>query len=272
MSTPPTPDDRLVDFYTSDYRESARLTRPNNRLEFLRTGELLRDRLPAAPARILDVGGGTGAHAAWLAADGYEVDLVDIVPEHVRAARDLADGLRDGFGASVGDARSLEAGDASTDACLLLGPLYHLPDPSDRAVALAEAVRVTRLGGLVCAAAISRYAWPLYALRDGVNLSAERAKSIAATFASGRNAPVGELPAVFSHLRSELVSEFNDAGLRDVEVLGIEGPGWTLFTPDLAEDRVDGLLAAAIRAARLCDGHADMTAASAHLLACGRRR
>ena len=95
--------------------------------------------------------------------------------------------------------------------------------------------------------------------------------SIAETLASGRGAPVGTLPAAFSHRPSELAAELRDAGLVDVEVLGIEGPGWTLFTPDLAAERVEGLIDAAIRAARLCDGHADMTAASAHLLACGRR-
>jgi len=54
-------------------------------------------------------------------------------------------------------------------------------------------------------------------------------------------------------------------------VLGIEGPGWASFTPDLPSHRVETLLEDAIGAARLCEGHAEMTAASAHLLACGRR-
>jgi SAM-dependent methyltransferase len=271
MSTPRVREDALVRFYTSGYDESARLARPKSRLEFLRTQELLRERLPAAPARILDVGGGTGANAVWLAADGYQVDLVDVVPEHVRAARELAARHTDGFGARVGDARSLEDGDASVDVCLLLGPLYHLQDRSDRVAALAEAVRVTRSGGLVCAAAISRYAWPLYALRDGFRLSAEHVASIATTFATGRDDPVGELPVAFSHRPSELSAELTGVGLPDAEVLGIEGPGWALFTPNLTEDRVEGLLEDAIAAARLCDGHPDMSAASAHLLACGRR-
>lgn len=270
MSTPPGPDDRLVAFYTADYNESARLRRSNTRLELLRTRQLLRERLPAPPARILDVGGGTGVHAAWLAAHGYQVDLVDVVADHVGAAQDLSASLGDAFTARIGDARSLEAGDASVEACLLLGPLYHLPEPADRAAALAEAARVTRRGGLICATAISRYAWPLYALRDG-SLSADRAASIAETLASGRGDPVGRLPEAFSHRPSELVAEVLDAGLVEVEVLGIEGPGWTLFTPSLAEERVEGLLDASLRAARLCDGHEEMTAVSAHLLACGRR-
>jgi SAM-dependent methyltransferase len=270
MGTPPPPDDRLVDFYTHRYHESARLGRPNNRLEFVRTQELLRDRLPAPPARVLDVGGGTGVHAAWLATDGYDVLLVDVVPDNLRAARELSATLARPFAARLGDARSLDAVDASVDVCLLLGPLYHLPDPADRAAALAEAVRVTRHGGLVCAAAISRYAWPLYELRDGGSLPPERAVSIAQTLAAGHGDPIGTLPTAFSHRPTELAIELGAAGLSDIEVLGIEGPGWTLLSPDLPEERVEDLLDAATRAARLCDGHPDITAASAHLLAVGR--
>lgn len=271
VSSAGAPDDRLVEFYTADYSESARLVRPKSRLEFLRTQELVRGRLPPAPARILDVGGGTGVHAAWLAAEGYEVDLVDVVPAHVDAARDIAARSGSGFTAHVGDARSLHARDASVEACLLLGPLYHLPDPSARAAALAEAVRVTAGGGIVCAAAISRFAWPLYALRDAVSLSAERVAAIAETIAGGRGDPIGALPEAYSHTPTELAGELTHAGLEDVEVLGIEGPGWTMFTADLAEDRVDDLLDTAIQTARLCDSQPEMTAVSAHLLACGRR-
>jgi 2-polyprenyl-3-methyl-5-hydroxy-6-metoxy-1,4-benzoquinol methylase len=57
----------------------------HNRLELLRTRELLLRQLPSPPAVVLDVGGGTGVHAAWLAGRGYRVHLVDVVPEHVRA-------------------------------------------------------------------------------------------------------------------------------------------------------------------------------------------
>ncbi|MEV7007593.1 hypothetical protein [Streptosporangium sp. NPDC051022] len=51
--------------------EHDRLRRGRGRLEFWRTQDVLRRVLPEAPARVLDVGGGTGVHAEWLAADGY---------------------------------------------------------------------------------------------------------------------------------------------------------------------------------------------------------
>src|SRR6202012_162776 len=127
------------------------------------------------------------------------------------------------FSARVGDARRLAVADAGADALLLLGPLYHQPDAAERARILAEAVRATRPGGVVCAAAISRYAWPLYALRDGVSLQPERLDGISATLQTGIGDPIGALPAAFSHRPGELGRELRAAGIADVEVHGIEG-------------------------------------------------
>ncbi|MGW0197266.1 class I SAM-dependent methyltransferase [Nonomuraea sp. NPDC003201] len=58
----------LVEHYTKATSEGTRLTRsPHGMLEYRRTQELLRRTLTRPPARILDVGGGTGIHAQWLA-------------------------------------------------------------------------------------------------------------------------------------------------------------------------------------------------------------
>jgi 2-polyprenyl-3-methyl-5-hydroxy-6-metoxy-1,4-benzoquinol methylase len=60
------------------------------RLERLRTEELLARFLPAAPATVLDVGGGPGAYAVWLARRGYAVHLVDPVELHLEQARETS--------------------------------------------------------------------------------------------------------------------------------------------------------------------------------------
>ena len=44
------------------------------------------------------------------------------------------------------------------DAVLMLGPLYHLTDRTDRILAWREAARALRTGGVVVAATISRFA------------------------------------------------------------------------------------------------------------------
>ena len=148
------------------------------------------------------------------------------------------------------DARALDLADGAFDAVLLLGPLYHLPLAEDRARALREAARVA--SQLVVAAAISRYAWPLYALRGGVELDEER---LATTMRTGVGDPVGDLPDAYSHRPDELAAELRAAGLEIVEVVGIEGPAWFAHTDP--------------RVARLYDAHPELSGASAHLLGFG---
>jgi ubiquinone/menaquinone biosynthesis C-methylase UbiE len=156
-------DPELRTFYTARFSEDDRLRgRAHGVLERVRTQELIARFLPPAPAVVLDVGGATGVHAEWLADGGYEVHVVDPIEEHV------AQGCRlPGVTAEVGDARALMQGDASQDAVLLLGPLYHLLERRDRLSALREARRVARPGAPVLAAAISlcrapgqRHRWP----------------------------------------------------------------------------------------------------------------
>src|SRR5262245_2298472 len=124
-------------------------------LEFVRTKEVIDRWLPKPPAVVLDIGGGPAAYSAWLAKRGYEVHLLDAVPELVEQAGQL--GSRSAS-CRVGDARALDQEDQSASVVLLLGPLYHLTDAGERLSALREARRVLVPGGLLFAAFISRFA------------------------------------------------------------------------------------------------------------------
>src|SRR4051812_16265694 len=149
----------LIRHYASGY-EADRLNVSSGQLERERTRELLTRFLPAAPAIVLDVGGGPGAHACWLAKQGYIVHLNDIVPSHVEKAI-AASALQPDAPlatASIGDARSLQWKTDAVDAILLLGPLYHLTARQDRVTALSEAHRVLKPGGVLLAVGISRFA------------------------------------------------------------------------------------------------------------------
>lgn len=72
------------------YAESAeRLGRLYESVSFEVVHEALLDLLPDAPARVLDVGAGTGRDAAALAARAFSVDAVEPVPELRRVAAEL---------------------------------------------------------------------------------------------------------------------------------------------------------------------------------------
>jgi SAM-dependent methyltransferase len=262
MLRPPVPD--LHAYYAGHFAEDDRLNAtPHGRLEFVRTQELLRRHLPAAPARVLDVGGATGAHARWLAEDGHRVHVVDLVPEHVAVAAAIP-----GVTAAVGDARKLVEPDGHADATLLLGPLYHLVDRADRVRALREAARVTAPGGVVAAAAISRHA-PLLDFGARGKIDDESEPLLRDITSSGRHDPRLGFTTAYFHRVDELADEMREAGLNDVRVHGVEGPLATVVLALESESLTDRL-PAALRVARLVDDDPALVATSPHLLGLGR--
>ncbi|HEU5430890.1 MAG TPA: class I SAM-dependent methyltransferase, partial [Thermomicrobiales bacterium] len=160
--------DHEISAHYAEGREQDRLLDGGDHLELVRTRELLTRFLPSPPADVLDVGGGAGVYSSWLARLGYRVLLVDPMPLHVAQAQAAAAAQPDApFAATLGDARALAQPDASADAVLLLGPLYHLIERADRVQALREARRVARPDGVVIAAAISRFASLLDGMQAG---------------------------------------------------------------------------------------------------------
>jgi SAM-dependent methyltransferase len=248
--------------------ELDRLAQGYSRIEFARTKELLGRYLPEPPADVLDVGGGPGAYAVWLHELGYRLRLVDASPLHVREARQLSAGR---FEAVEGDARSLAEEPDSYDAVLLLGPLYHLTQREDRLAALREAWRVLRPGGLVAAAAISRFASLLDGLYAGYLSDPQFWPIVEQDLADGQHrSPPGELPAfttAYFHRPEELGAEVGEAGFELEGVLGIEGPGWLVADRWDDEQGRENIL----RVARAVEEEPTVIGTSAHLLAVGRK-
>lgn len=94
--------------------------------------------LPAAPARILEVGCGRGEVAVALAGLGHQVDAIDLDRDAVTAARAL--------GAPARQADFFAAGGATFDFVLFTRSLHHLA-PLDRA--LDHARQLVAPGGLI---------------------------------------------------------------------------------------------------------------------------
>ena len=91
---------------------------------------LLEDHLPESPARIADLGCGTGTLSVLLAEAGHEVHGIDLSGEMVLAARAKAE--RAGVNASFaqGDASGPDLEMGSFDVVLSRHVLWALPDPS----------------------------------------------------------------------------------------------------------------------------------------------
>src|SRR5207342_3028713 len=88
---------------------------------------LLTGHLPEPPARIADLGCGTGTLSVLLADAGYAVDGVDFSPEMVTRARGKAAG-RDGVTFAVADASEPPLEPAAYDTVLSRHVLWALPD------------------------------------------------------------------------------------------------------------------------------------------------
>ena len=262
------PPPEVREHYEAEIVEADRLSRGAGRLELLRTQDIIRQRIPARSLTILDVGGAAGVHAAWLADDGHSVHVVDPMANHVEQARQLADPTRS-ITAEVGDARRLTAADDSADVVLLLGPLYHLTDRTDRVRALEEAARVVRPGGSVFVAAISRFASLLDGLSRELLFEPGFRSIIDQDLLDGQHRNPDRTPHWFTtayfHHPSELPEEAGDAGLRCLEVLGVEGvAGWF---PNLFERWDDpGAREAIVFAARSIEAEPSLVGASTHLL------
>lgn len=108
------------------------------------------DRYLPAGGRILDLGCGTGRVALELARQGVgQISGIDLTPELLAVAAELAaaEGLKVQF--EVGNARALEADDASFDAVIFaFNGLMQIPGWGARREALAEILRIVRPGGV----------------------------------------------------------------------------------------------------------------------------
>lgn len=103
---------------------------------------LLLDLLPAAPARVADLGCGTGTLALLLAEEGYDVDAVDLSPAMVERARAKTAGTT--VTVTEGDAFEPPLDPASYDVVLSRHVLWAMPAP---AVALERWAALLRPGG-----------------------------------------------------------------------------------------------------------------------------
>jgi len=267
--------ERIVCFY-GDADEESRLRQNWFQLEHARTQELILRHLPPAPATIVDVGGGAGAYACWLAALGYRVHLIDPSPKHVQQAQTASARQLDHplASAEVGDARKLPHADNSADGLLLLGPLYHLVEREQRLACLHEARRVLRPGAVLWGAGISHFASLFDSLTHGFFDDPAFAPIVARDLEDGQHRnPTGNplyFTDAFFHRPGELSREFLAAGFQVLAIVAIEGPAWLardfdrMWADPAQRERL-------LEAVRKVEREPSILGASAHVMAIGRK-
>jgi len=244
-------------------------------VEFLMTLRALSRWLPGTAGVAVDIGVGSGAYAAWLAARGFRLHLVDISIKLLEATAERL--KREGHGSRISGCHHLSATELSTlpDACadvlLALGPLYHLRQSDDRRKAIREFTRVLRPDGLLFAAGINRMAF----LRDAFRYSPEKGARLHERclkfLQDGQLDPDIAPPIGFAHLTTAVefdalfVGAFERIALWGLESL--TSPAQEKLTELSPEDR-EAWLDIVERTAPLPDalGYAD------HFLYVGRRK
>jgi ubiquinone/menaquinone biosynthesis C-methylase UbiE len=262
--------------YYNEGGEADRLSKGLGLLELARMKELIDRFFPPAPAVVFDVGGGPGEYAAWLARSGYQVHLIDVVPLHVEQARQAsqAQPAHPITSIELSDARQLDHPNECADAVLMHGPLYHLTSREDRLIALREAKRILRPGGVLLAVAITRYGSTLAGLKYWWLDEPAILEMIRREVTEGLHIKPPGWPDLFTtsyfHRPGELDSELEDAGLVHEATLAIEGPGW--LVPGFEDKwRNERQREAILEVVRLLEGERAALGMSPHHLAIGRK-
>jgi ubiquinone/menaquinone biosynthesis C-methylase UbiE len=159
---------------------------------------------------------------------GYDVTLFDLSAACLAKARAEARDRGLDLSYEQGTATDLSRfRDASFDAVLVMGPLYHLIELTERQRALAEAVRVARPGGLVAASVITWMAVLRYVAKEEASRILELYEAMLNVIRQGYDPTCP--PPDDEHFRAyfadpaEVDPLLREAGLAPLGVFAVEG-------------------------------------------------
>ncbi len=134
--------------YYSRYDEDGRLLSLHGQVEYHTTMHYIHRYLTPG-AKILEVGAGTGRYSLALAAEGYAVTAVELIPHNLAQLKSKITPAMT-IETHLGNALDLSfLPSEAYDMVLILGPLYHLYNIEDKYTAMGEALRCTRPGGTI---------------------------------------------------------------------------------------------------------------------------
>lgn len=215
------------------YHKASEETRLDNGMgifEFERIKSLIEKYLPKKASTIIDVGGGTGKYSEWLAKKGHNVHMVEPVEKHIKIAEKRAEKTRNRFTIHLGAAHALAIPSNCADLVILHGPLYHLQKREDRLLAIAEAKRVLKVGGIILGISINYTASTLVGLLNGLIHHKDFFAMCKEELQTGIHLPPKQFPwllaEAYFHRPDELKSEFLQGGLSHLNTYAVEGMTW----------------------------------------------
>ena len=141
--------DKILKTYYNQYEEENRFKKSDhNRLEFITTTNYIEKYLKKKD-KILEVGAGTGAYSLYYAKQGYDVTAIELVEKNIEK---LKQRITEDMHIQVHQGNAVDLSifeDETFDMTLVLGPMYHLFTKEEQEKAIAEAIRVTKKGGLI---------------------------------------------------------------------------------------------------------------------------
>ncbi|MEO6851092.1 MAG: class I SAM-dependent methyltransferase [Mucilaginibacter sp.] len=262
----------IEDFYAKT-SEEGRLELGLGPLEFERNKDLIQRFLPKKGI-IIDVGGGPGIYAEWLAGLGHGVHLVDPVEKHIKQANKRSAKAKKPFKSILGESRKLDMPDNFADVVILHGPLYHLQLKEDRISCIAEAKRVAKPNGIVLGFAINHSASSIAGLLNGFIHNPELYAMCREELTTGiHNAPEnlpGILPSAYYHRPQQLRDELQEAGLTYIDTFAVEGMIW--MDKNYFETRGDTKKKEAImELLKLTENDQALLSLSPHMMIAGRK-
>jgi len=220
-----------IDTFYTRASEETRLEKGMGVFEFERIKYLIKKYiLKSSPIRILDIGGGTGKYAEWLAEQGHQVCLIDPVIKHVNIAKNRSAALKNKFSVHLGEARKLDFPNNFADLVILHGPLYHLQKREDRCLAIKEAKRVLKNDGIILGFAINSTASTIVGLLQGWIHKDSFFEMCKKELTTGAHHPPYDFPwllaQAYYHRPDELKKEFACQGLTNLNIYAVEGMSW----------------------------------------------
>lgn len=263
----------VIRFY-QNYNEDDRMSQ--NPLEYVRCKDIISRYLTKNNMCILDVGGATGAYSFWLAKQGHKVNLIDFAQTHIDIAknREKEKGVRL-TSLKVGDARELPYDDNSFDLVLLMGPLYHLTERSERLKSLREAYRVLKREGKIICEVISRFASMVDGFHYGLVNDRDFVQIMERDIKTGVHKDTSLSKEYFTnayfHHADEITNEIEESGFVFKELIAVTSFGCTI--PDvenkMKDDNYRNIL---LNTIKLVEKDSSLMGISSHYIGIGEKR